>query len=124
MGLASFLLGGYTAVISDSLDIIRNVLTIKDKSNKYINITIIVLALVLGLTFNRNGLIGLLPILTTVLQSYIVLQKDSTASDVAFVSGISIASWTIFNIFIKNYVAFFMNIINTALYLINSKKNR
>ena len=124
MGLASFLLGGYTAVISDSLDIIRNVLTIKDKSNKYINITIIVLALVLGLTFNRNGLIGLLPILTTVLQSYIVLKKDSTASDVAFVSGISSASWTIFNIFIKNYVAFFMNIINTAMYLINSKKNR
>ena len=64
--LSNIVLGGITGAIINALSLIRNILCYKDKLNKIWKVVLILLSAILTLTFNNLGLVGLLPLVSTI----------------------------------------------------------
>lgn len=108
--LSFLMLGGYSAFTSILILMIRNILDLKGKLNKY-NISLICIGIIcLGICFNKNSWFGILPITATV--SFIVLASLSKSAQHMRLTFISVyAQWIIFNFHIKAYPMFVMDII-------------
>lgn len=69
--IANFLLGGYTGAISISVSIIRNTLMIKHWDSIYTTVILVIIQVSAGTYFNNLGLIGFLPLISSV--SYTII---------------------------------------------------
>lgn len=116
--IGSLLIGGYSGFITNLLAGIRNLVNSKGKSNKYINILFMILILVIGLCVNRNGLIGLLPILASLeytLCSYLV----KSAQGLRLVLVVNIVLWGTYDLTIGLYTAFIIDIVICLVTIFN-----
>ncbi len=64
--ISNIVLGGITGAIINAISYIRNILCYKEKLNNLVKIILIVLAIVLSLCFNNLGVIGLLPVISSI----------------------------------------------------------
>ena len=69
--IANFLLGGYTGAISISVSIIHNTLMIKHWDSIYTTVILVIIQVSAGTYFNNLGLIGFLPLISSV--SYTII---------------------------------------------------
>lgn len=117
-GLSNLLLGGYTAVVTNILTLCRNVLQVNGKLNKTSTVIICILMIGIGVCFNNNGLLGLLPIIASVSYTIcIYVLKSAQKMRVALV--INLIQWLFFDFFIKAYPMFVMDLIIIIITLIN-----
>jgi len=65
--LSNAVLGGITGVIINLVSFIRNILCYKDVFNLKVKIFLISVSIILSLLFNNLGIIGFLPLISTVL---------------------------------------------------------
>ncbi len=119
ISVSSFLLKGYSAIVTNVMGITRNVLSIRGINNLYLNYALIFLCILFGYIFNSNGLLGYLPIIANVAQSLVVLNEKAKTRHVQIVNCLASLLWTFFNLKIRSYVGCVFNLIAVASYLIN-----
>ena len=106
----SFILQGYSACAQNLVAILRNVVAIRGINSKAIEWSLVVLGVVLGVGFNNLGLVGLLPVLANLQYTLIVFKcKDNErALKISFV--VCCILFTVFNLFILNFVGVATNL--------------
>ncbi len=122
--LSNLMLGGITGAIVNAISCVRNILCYKDKLGKLSKTLIVISTVVLSLIFNNLGIIGLLPIMATVLYTLFMDVKDIIKFK--YLSGFISLLWGIYDIFIKSYSsAFFdfLTIITTLVSIIKIKSS-
>lgn len=112
LGTSNLLLGGVTGFISNIISIARNVVCNHLHFGLAWKLVFIALQLALSIPFNTNGLLGLLPVVASVVFTWF-LDTDNAV----FLKGIIIITcfmWVIYDFALQNYVAFAFDILNIA----------
>ena len=125
--LSNIVLGGITGAIINALSCVRNILCYKDKLDLKAKIILIFLATTLSLMLNNLGVIGLLPVISTI--TYILLINTKDIIKFKWLIIFTMLMWLIYDLFIKSYTSAifdFMNIVANIISIIqiglNDKK--
>jgi len=122
--LSNAVLGGITGVIINLVSFIRNILCYKDVFNLKVKIFLISVSIILSLLFNNLGIIGFLPLISTVLYTFLMDIKDVIRFK--YINIIVTTLWFIYDIFILSFTsaAFdFMCIIANIITIYKMKKS-
>ena len=120
-------LGGYSGSVQDLVCIIRNLTVIAGKKSKILNAVFIIASVALGIIFNNNGLLGLLPVFGNLQFSCIVLYPKADDVMLKISTFISNVCWALFCIGIRNYVNLTVDImicISAAVFVIRELVKR
>ena len=120
-GLSSFVLKGYSGAVQSVVSLLRNSVAIANIKNRYIEWGLIILGVIFGLHFNNRGIVGLLPVIANSEYSVAIFRfKDNErALKISFL--ICIVLFSIFNLYIMNYVGVATNCVvfaSTAAFLV------
>lgn len=74
--ISNIILGGITGIIVNLLSVIRNILCYKDKLNIIAKIIISSLATIISIKFNNLGIVGYLPVISTLTYIWLMDVKD------------------------------------------------
>ncbi|MBQ2639395.1 MAG: YgjV family protein [Bacilli bacterium] len=126
---SNLVLGGITGAIINFLSFIRNILCYKDKLGLKEKIILTILSVGLSLTLNNLGIIGLLPLVSTVTYLWLMNIKDMVKFK--YLICFTMILWLIYDFSIKSYTAVIFdlftiisNIIAIVQLKINSKEKR
>ena len=120
--IANLLLGGYTGALTISISIIRNSLMVKKKMTKAILTILIIIQIILGSYLNQLGLIGYLPIISSVYSLAI-----ATTPNLQWLRWVIIENmllWLIYDLTIQAYPAAVTDVTITLTTLVAIIKNR
>ena len=125
-GMSSLVLKGYSGAAQSLVSLLRNSVAIANIKNKYIEWGLILFGVVFGLYVNNCGLIGILPVIANSEYSIAIFRfKDNErALKISFL--ICIVLFSIFNVYIMNYVGVATNAVvfaSTAAFLLKKDKN-
>ena len=123
--LSNIILGGITGAIINVISCIRNILCYKEKLNNVAKFILIVLATVLSLCFNNLGLIGLLPLISTI--TYVLLMNIKDVIKYKYLNIFTMIIWLIYDLYIKSYTSAcfdFMNIVANIVSIIQIKNKK
>ncbi len=115
--LSNIILGGITGAIINALSMIRNILCYKNKLGLKEKIIITILSIVLSLSFNNLGIIGLLPVISTV--TYIWLIDIKNVSRFKILVIFTMILWFIYDMTIKSYTSAFFDFMNICANIIS-----
>ena len=115
--IANCLLGGYTGAISISVSIIRNTLMIKNWDSIYSTILLVIIQVSAGTYFNNLGLIGLLPLISSVSYTIVSFATDKVQW-LRWVTVENMILWAFYDFTIKAYPALIMDVFITITTLI------
>lgn len=101
--LSNAVLGGITGVITNLVSFIRNILCYKEKFNFKIKIILIGISVLLSLFFNNLGLIGFLPLISTIIYTSLMDVKDVVKFKCLNILATSL--WLVYDIFILSYTS-------------------
>ena len=124
--IGSIVLRGYSSAAQNFVSILRNFVTIRQIKSKYVEWTLVVLGVVLGIACNNLGLIGWLPILANLQYTLSVFRfKDNErALKVSFM--VAVGMFVVFNFSILNIVGGISNLVvavTTAIALLRKSEN-
>lgn len=117
--LSNIVLGGITGAIINALSCVRNILCYKNKLDLKAKIILIFLATTLSLMFNNLGVIGLLPVISTI--TYILLMNTKDILKFKWLIIFTMLMWLIYDLSIKSYTSAifdFMNIVANIISII------
>lgn len=125
--ISNIVLGGFTGAINNILNCVRNILCYKDKLGLKERIIITILSIIFTLLFNDIGLIGLLPLISSVAYIWLMNVKDVIKFKYLVIFNISL--WFIYDFYIKAYIFAifeFITIATTCISIIQiiRKKNK
>lgn len=125
--MSNLILGGYTGAIVNLISLARNYWCYKDILTKIKKIILIVFSVVISLLFNNLGLIGLLPIISTVVFTYFIDTKSLIK--LKFLIVFSSILWLIYDTLLGSYTSAIFNfftILGTTItiYQIYRKNNK
>ena len=125
-GMSSLVLKGYSGAAQSLVSLLRNSVAIANIKNKYIEWGLILFGVIFGLYVNNCGLIGILPVIANSEYSIAIFRfKDNErALKISFL--ICIVLFSIFNVYIMNYVGVATNAVvfaSTAAFLLKKDKN-
>lgn len=121
--ISNIILGGIVGAIINGLSCVRNILCYKDKLGMKEKIIITILALILSISFNNIGIIGILPLISTIVYLWLMNIKSVTKFKILIIFTMSL--WFIYDIVIKSYssaVFDFMNIIANIFSILKINK--
>ena len=121
--IANLLLGGYTGALTISISIIRNSLMVKKQMTKTILTILIVIQIIVGTYLNQLGLIGYLPIISSVSYS-LAIAITPNLQWLRWVIIENMLLWLIYDLTIQAYPATVTDITITLTTLIAIIKNR
>lgn len=121
--LSSILLKGYSAVAIDIIEIFRNIVILKDIKIKYREILFAAATIILGVAFNNRGILGLLPVVANLLQTYVLMNRNIGMKYLKIAFALSFLCWTIYNFVINSYVGVVFNFINVLVNLYEAFKS-
>ena len=101
--VSNIVLGGITGAIINALSCIRNILCYKDKLDIKAKIIITILAVILSFVFNNLGVIGLFPLISTVLYIWLMNTKDVIKFKLLII--ITMVIWFVYDLYIKSYTS-------------------
>lgn len=128
MSVASnIVLGGVVGAIINALSCVRNILCYKDKLGLKEKIIITILATILSIVFNNLEIIGILPLISTIVYLWLMNLKD--VIKFKFLIIFTMILWLIYDICIKSYssaVFDFLNVVANviSIYQIKCKKEK
>lgn len=111
--ISNIVLGGISGAILNTIACIRNILCYKDKLGFKERIIIIVLSIALTLVFNNLGIIGILPLVSTVVYIWGMNTKD--VIKFKFLMIFTMVMWFIHDFYIKSYTSSFFNLMNIIM---------
>lgn len=101
--LSNIILGGITGAIINVISCVRNILCYKEKLNNMSKIILIALATILSLLFNNLGIIGLLPLISTII--YILLMNIKDVIKFKYLIIFTMILWLFYDLYIKSYTS-------------------
>ena len=101
--IANLILSGFSGAIADFIGMIRNILSYKGKLTKIAITLIIVTSTILTLVFNNLGFIGLLPLISTIVYTIYINEKNPFKFKILIL--ITSILWFIYDITIKAYAS-------------------
>lgn len=124
-GLSSLVLKGYSGAAQSLVSLLRNTVAIANIKKRYIEWGLFLFGVVFGLYVNNRGLVGILPVIANSEYSIAIFRfKDNErALKISFL--ICIVLFSIFNVYIMNYVGVATNAVvfaSTAAFLIKKDK--
>lgn len=122
--ISNIVLGGYTGAIINAISCIRDILCYKDKLGTKEKIFIIILAIGLTITFNNLSLIGLLPLIATIV--YISFMNIKDVVKFKFLVIFSMIMWLVYDLYIKSYTSGifdFLSIVANIIAIYQLQKN-
>ena len=120
---ANLLLGGYTGALTISISIIRNRLMIKKKMTKTILTILIILQIIVGSYLNQLGVIGYLPIISSVSYS-LAIAATPNLQWLRWVIIENMLLWLIYDLTIQAYPAAITDVTITLTTLIAIIRDR
>ncbi len=102
-GVANLLLGGVSGFIANIVSIIRNLVFSKWKSSLRLKIGFIVLQLLLSISTLHEGIISLLPIISTILFTWFIDTKSEVKLKTVII--VTQVLWLIYDFAHLNYVS-------------------
>ena len=118
-----FVLGGITGATINAISMIRNIICYKEKLGTREKIIITILAVVLSLIFNNLGIIGILPVISTV--TYVWLMNVKDVRKFKLLIAFTMLMWLIYDTVIKSYTSAifdFMNLIANVITVFQIRK--
>ena len=101
--VSNIVLGGITWAIINAISMIRNIICYKEKLGTREKIIITILAVVLSLIFNNLGIIGILPVISTV--TYVWLMNVKDVRKFKLLIAFTMLMWLIYDVIIKSYTS-------------------
>ena len=127
--ISNIVLGGITGAIINGVSFFRNIIVYKNKLTRNKKIILIVISATLTLMFNNHGLIGLLPLVCTIVYTSLIDTKDVVK--LKWANAFTLFLWLIYDLYIRSYTSSifdFISIISNliGIYQINklAKKKR
>ena len=123
--ISNIILGGIVGAIINALSCVRNILCYKDKLGIKEKIIITILALTLSISFNNIGIIGILPLISTI--GYLWLMNIKNVIKFKILIIFTMILWFVYDIYIKSYssaVFDFMNIIANIYSIFKIRKKK
>lgn len=120
--LSSFALYSYSAVTTNTIDFIRNILAWKNKLTKKITILLLIAFIVFGLIANTRGIIGILPVVSALVYT-VCLYMTRDIQKIRFILIICMGLWLVHDLFIGAYIAAVTDTLMMAWTLFNLLKN-
>lgn len=99
--IASYILGGFSGAIVSGFAFLRNILVFIGLTSKYITWIVIAMMVTIGFYLNKEGIIGLLPIIASVEYSYVILSNGFTTTGIKKALAINLMLWLVYSIMIK-----------------------
>ena len=121
-GTSSVFLKGYSASVQNYVGIIRNTVATKEDSPIWLQWFLVGLGVVLGIVFNNLGFIGLLPIIANLEYSIAIFLIKDNEKLIKICFMINVFLFSIFCLFINNYVGIITNSIVIISCIINIRK--
>lgn len=115
--ISNIILKGYAGAVIHALSLIRNILCYFGKLNVLAKIIITILTIVLTLIFNNLGIIGIVPLVASLLYLWFMDTKDIIRFKCLLL--ITIASWAVYDINVKSYTSFVFNVFSTITTIIS-----
>lgn len=103
MAVANVVLGAMTGAIVDLVGIVRNGLAYKDRLKGPFPYLLAAISVVLCLLFNQHGLLGILPLFSTV--PYTLLMGRCNDRQMKLLTIFSTVFWAFYDFGVQNYVA-------------------
>ena len=123
--LSNIILGGITGAIINALSFIRNILCYKDKLGLKEKVIITILAIILSICFNNLGIIGILPLISTVVYLWLMNIKDVIKFKALII--FTMLLWLIYDLKIQSYTSAvfdFGNIVTNIISIIQILKKQ
>lgn len=120
MGAGSFVLGAFSGVIADAVSIIRNVYCLKADYKGFAKYAFVLIQTVLTIVFNKEGLIGYLPLVAACIYTLFLGVSDLKKFKTAFM--FTQILWAIYDFIHLNIVAGIFDIIAVITNLISIKR--
>lgn len=123
--ISAIFLRGYSAAVQNVVSILRNFAAIRNVQSKFVEWTLVILGVLLGIVFNNRGLVGLLPVLGNLQYTLAIFRfrDNEWALKLSFL--ISVAAYSVFNVVLYNFVGVASDlfvIVTTAIVLIKERK--
>ena len=122
---SNIVLGGIVGAIINALSCVRNILCYKDKLGLKEKIIITLLATILSIVFNNLGIIGILPLISTIVYLWLMNLQDVIKFKILII--FTMVLWLIYDICIKSYssaVFDFLNVIANVISICQLKIKR
>ena len=101
---SAIVLGGYSAAVQNVVSILRNFAAIRKIKSKFVEWTLVILGVVLGIAFNNRGWVGLLPVIGNLQYTLAIFRFKDDERKIKIFFLISLLAFMIFNFSIRNYV--------------------
>ena len=121
--ISNIILGGITGAIINTVSFFRNIFVYKNKLTKNKKIILIIVSAILTIAFNNHGLIGILPLICTIVYTILIDTKDVIKLKKA--NAFTLFLWLIYDLYIRSYTssAFdFISIISNIIGIFQIKK--
>ena len=116
MGLANLVLGGITGTVSAAVSIARNLVCAKRELTVPLKILFTVILVALSLYANTAGWLGVLPMLSTCIYTWLLDIKGERRLKAVLI--VAQVFWLVFDLSLSNYVSFAFDIITIITNLI------
>lgn len=121
--LSNIALCTYAALTTNSLALIRNILSYKNKLSQNITLILFVLCILVGILANNRGFIGFFPIIASSSYTiFIYTTKNEQQMRWALVSNLIL--WFVHDIYVKAYPSALTDVVLSCWTLIQIYKNR
>lgn len=101
--ISNIILGGITGAITNFINLIRNILYYKNKFALKEKIIISLILIILSITTNNLGIIGLLPLISGLLYIWFIDIKDMIKFKILII--VTTLLWLIYDLTIKSYTS-------------------
>lgn len=125
LGTSNLILGGFTGVTSAVVSLMRNLICLKRTFTLPLKLAFIVLQAALALAFNREGLLGVLPALSTVIYTWFLDAENETTLKLSIIA--AQLCWVMYDLSLQNYVSFAFDIgtvVSTAIGILMLRRSR
>ena len=106
--ISNIVLHGYSGAIVHAVSFIRNILCYYDKLNIVVKIILTMITLILSFLFNNMGVIGLLPLFSSLIYLWFMNIKDIIKFK--YLMLMTIVLWGIYDFMIQSYTSFVFGI--------------
>ena len=108
--IGNIVLKGYSGAITHTISLISYIFCYKDKLNTIVKTIITVLIITLSIIFNNLGLIGVLPLISSL--TYLWLMDIKDIIKFKYILLFTIILWAIYDFTIKSYTSFTFGVIS------------
>ena len=120
--VSNLVLNGISGAIINAINFVRNILCYNNKLRIIEKIILSIISIVLVVYFNNLGIIGLLPLIGTVIYLWFMTVKDVVNFKILII--FTMMLWGIYDFVIKSYTACFFDILTIFTNIISIAKIR